>query len=239
MIGLVVVSHSAALAAAAVDLAVAMVPGERPAIAVAAGTPEGLGTDAMAVFEAITQVASPEGVLVFMDLGSALLSTEMALEFLGEVDYPVRLTSAPFVEGLLAGVVTAASGASLSAVAREAEGALAAKRGHLGAEAESEAPQASGAREAAADLTVSLPNPLGLHARPAALIMGALTGLDAEVFVSAQADDPEPAEVTGPISLLVLGARQSETLHFWADGPDAREALEKIEALVADGFGEV
>ena len=67
------------------DLALEMVHGERPKIALAAGTADGrIGTDPIRVSEAITEVASPDGVLVFMDLGSAVLSAELALDLLGE-----------------------------------------------------------------------------------------------------------------------------------------------------------
>ena len=120
-VGIVVVSHSPALAKAAVDLALEMVPAGPPPVAVAAGGPGGVtGTDAVAVSEAIARVGSPDGVLVLMDLGSAVLSAEMALEFVDDPGVPVRLTSAPFVEGLLAAVVSAAGGASLGAVEHEA-----------------------------------------------------------------------------------------------------------------------
>ena len=51
-------------------------------IAIAAGLDETtFGTDAMAVSEAITSADSPDGVLVLLDLGSAVLSAELALEF--------------------------------------------------------------------------------------------------------------------------------------------------------------
>ncbi|HEY0473638.1 MAG TPA: phosphoenolpyruvate--protein phosphotransferase, partial [Kribbella sp.] len=80
MIGIVVVSHSRALATAAVELAAEMVTeGDRPVIAVAAGLDETtFGTDAAAVAEAIGTADSPDGVLVLLDLGSAVLSAELA-----------------------------------------------------------------------------------------------------------------------------------------------------------------
>lgn len=133
MIGIVVVSHSSRLAHAAVDLALEMVPAARPAIAIAAGVAGGeFGTDAERVAAAITEVASPAGVLVVVDLGSAILSAELALEFIDLPGVEVRITSAPFLEGLLAGIVVAAGGASLDAVEREARGALGSKQGQLG-----------------------------------------------------------------------------------------------------------
>ncbi len=132
MIGIVVVSHSPALAAAAIDLASEMLPGTGVRIAVAAGTAGGAtGTDATTVAEAIADVASPDGVLVLMDLGSALLSAELAVELLGEVDYEVRLSPAPFVEGLVAAAVQAGVGADLGRVAEEAANALSPKTAQL------------------------------------------------------------------------------------------------------------
>ena len=85
MVGIVVVSHSRRLADAAVELALQMVRGTPPPIEIAAGL-DGhvLGTDAARVKEAIDRVASPDGVLVIMDLGSAVLSAELALELRGD-----------------------------------------------------------------------------------------------------------------------------------------------------------
>src|SRR4051794_41680127 len=135
MIGIVVVSHSRALADAAVGLAAEMVAEDkRPVIAVAAGLDATtFGTDAVAVSEAISTADSPDGVLVLLDLGSAVLSAELALEFVDpDVAEHVRLTSAPLVEGLVAAVVTASTGASLDAVVAEAERGLVGKQDHLG-----------------------------------------------------------------------------------------------------------
>src|SRR5215210_2432581 len=106
MIGIVVVSHSSALAEAAVALAVEMVHGRGPVVAVAAG---GFGTDATEVSAALEKAFSPDGVLVLMDLGSAVLSAELALE-LAPPGCPVHLSPAPLVEGLVAAVVRAAGG---------------------------------------------------------------------------------------------------------------------------------
>lgn len=126
--GIVVVSHSAALAAAMVELATELVAEHSAPIAVAAGMPDGgLGTDATAVMEAIEEVASPAGVLVLMDLGSAVMSTELAVELLGDLGMPLRLTWAPVVEGLVVAVQQSSDGSDLDAVVHEVERALEAK----------------------------------------------------------------------------------------------------------------
>jgi phosphocarrier protein FPr len=133
-VGLVVVSHSRPLAEAAVTLARQMLPGTELAIEVAAGTDDGgLGTDAVAVSAAITAADTGDGVVVLMDLGSAVMSAEMALELLDDdVRSRVLLSSAPLVEGLIGAVVVAAGGADRDRVAAEALHGLAPKQAHLG-----------------------------------------------------------------------------------------------------------
>ena len=101
MVGLVIVSHSAQLAEGVRELAHQMTQGRVP-LAVAGGIddPENpIGTDAMKVMEAIDAVYSDDGVVVLMDLGSALLSAETALDFLpDEQRAHVFLSKAPLVE---------------------------------------------------------------------------------------------------------------------------------------------
>jgi len=133
-VGLVVISHSRPLAEAAVTLARQMLPGVEVAIEVAAGTDDGgLGTDAVAVSAAITAADSGDGVVVLMDLGSAVMSAETALELLDdEVRERVVLSPAPLVEGLIGAVVVASGGADRDRVAAEALRGLAPKQAHLG-----------------------------------------------------------------------------------------------------------
>ncbi|WP_222194529.1 dihydroxyacetone kinase phosphoryl donor subunit DhaM [Modestobacter italicus] len=133
-VGIVVVSHSRPLAEAAVELARQMLPGSTVPIEVAAGTDDGgLGTDAVAVSAAITAADSGDGVLVLMDLGSAVMSAETALELLDEdVRARVLLSPAPLVEGLVGAAVVAAGGADRDRVAAEALRGLAPKQAHLG-----------------------------------------------------------------------------------------------------------
>ena len=246
MIGVVVVSHSSALAHAAVELALQMVQGERPAIAIAAGAGDGLiGTDAMAVSAAIDEVASPDGVLVIMDLGSAVMSAEMALDFRSS-DTEVRLSSAPFVEGLLAAIVMAAGGASLDDVDREARAALAPKISMLDVPASTPvsvpvvAPVSAPADMPAgvsADLTII--NPDGLHARPAAAVVSSLAGFEAKVTVVNTRTASAPVSAHSLIGLLSLGAKVGDVLTVTASGAQAAEALAKVTGLATGGFGEL
>jgi phosphotransferase system HPr (HPr) family protein len=235
VIGIVVVSHSPALAAAAVELANEMVHGAGPAVEVAAGAAGGLGTDATDVSAALQRAASPDGVLVLMDLGSAVLSAELSLE-LSAPTFPVRLSSAPLVEGLVAAVVRAAGGADLEVAAREAEAALVPKASALAehaAEHPSIAP-VNGVPDASVRLT--LVNPLGLHARPAAQIATAVGVLAADVEVEVGG---RRADATSSLELLTLGAGQGVEITVTASGADADRAIATVRDLVVAGFGEL
>jgi dihydroxyacetone kinase phosphotransfer subunit len=234
MIGIVVVSHSPALADAAVALAEEMVHGHGPVVAVAAGAGGGFGTDATEVAAALAKAASPDGVLVLMDLGSAVLSAELALE-LSPPEHPVRLCPAPLVEGLVAAVVRAAGGADLGTVAREAEAALLPKVATL-AEHASTAPADRDAGPADAQACLTLVNPLGIHARPAAQIATAVGGLDAEVAVESGG---QRADAASSLELLTLGAGQGAEITVTATGPDAERAVTAVLDLVLAGFGEL
>ncbi len=118
-VGIVVVSHSRALAQAAVALAAQMQAGRPVRVAVAAGLDETtLGTDATRIRDAIAEVDGPDGVVVLMDLGSAVLSAESALE---GVQHPVWFSNAPLVEGAILAAVEAAAGSDLQRTAAAAE----------------------------------------------------------------------------------------------------------------------
>src|SRR5471030_705832 len=214
-----------------------MVPGERPQLAIAAGVYDGsLGTDATAIAAAIGEVASPDGVLVVVDLGSAVLSAELALELIDLPGVEVRVTSAPFVEGLMAGYVRAAAGATLDEVEREARESLESKRGHLGDPAESPiAVPESG--EFSVDLR--LRNPSGLHIRPASMIVLALTPLDATVTIANLRTGSGPRLANSPTKLLTLAAQKGDIVRVTASGAEAQAALDLVRGMVADGFGEL
>jgi dihydroxyacetone kinase phosphotransfer subunit len=117
MIGIVLVSHSAQLANGVKELAQGMA-GESVKIAAAGGGPDGgLGTSAERIGAAIDEVYDPAGVLVLMDLGSAVMSAELAVESLDpERARHVLLSNAPLVEGAIVAAVEASIGRSLDDV---------------------------------------------------------------------------------------------------------------------------
>ncbi len=128
MIGIVVVGHSADVARGLVRMLAQAAP---PVPAGGAGGLSGdrLGTNALDVEHVLRDVlgrTEGEGVLVLLDLGSAAMAVEIALEELAPDERArVSLSDGPFVEGAVAAAVCAAHGGTMAAVRAAAEAALA------------------------------------------------------------------------------------------------------------------
>ncbi|MEU8758917.1 dihydroxyacetone kinase phosphoryl donor subunit DhaM [Streptomyces sp. NPDC048659] len=122
-VGIVLVSHSAAVAMAVADLARGLAGGGDTApILPAGGTPDGgLGTSADLITEAARAADTGAGVAVLVDLGSAVLTVKALLAEGDELPEGTRLVDAPFVEGAVAALVTASTGADLDAVTSAAQ----------------------------------------------------------------------------------------------------------------------
>lgn len=119
MVGIVVVSHSADIAAGTVALAGQMAGPEVPLEGVGGTADGGLGTDAGRIEAALAAADRGDGVVVLGDLGSAILTVRSVLEDVEGRD--VRLLDAPLVEGAVAAAVSASAGLSIDDVARAAE----------------------------------------------------------------------------------------------------------------------
>ena len=127
-VGIVLVSHSAALADGAAELA-AQVSGGTVAIVPAGGTDDGrLGTSAAKVERALKLADGGAGVVIVPDLGSAVLTVRALLGEPGDLPTPVEVADAPFVEGVVAATVAAAGGANIKAVLAAAEEARHARK---------------------------------------------------------------------------------------------------------------
>src|SRR5437764_5650348 len=120
-VGLVIVSHSAQLARGVAELAGQMAQGATPIVAAGGGANDILGTSVDKIHAAIQATDGPDGVLVLLDLGSAILSTEMALELLSSEQQHVMLSFAPLVEGAIAAAIEASLGHTLAEVKQAAE----------------------------------------------------------------------------------------------------------------------
>ena len=122
MVGIVVVSHSAKAAEGIKELADQM-GGAGAAIIAAGGLEDGnIGTDAVRIMEAIRKADTGDGVVVMVDLGSAVLSSNLALELLGNgMAGKVRIADAPILEGTICAAIQASIGDKLDSVLASAE----------------------------------------------------------------------------------------------------------------------
>lgn len=230
-VALVLVSHSAAAAEGTAEIALQMAPDVT--VLAAGGTEDGIGTSFDRVMNALeTALADGDGVVVLTDLGSALLTTDAVLEMLDDAAPRVRVPSAPFVEGAVAAAVQAQQGGDLAAVE-----AAAVRAGTMLAEAASAAaappavPAPSPADDGALRVTVVLRNPLGLHARPAAVLARAVADSGARVRIAG-------VDGASVLELMALGATGGQELLVEVTGEGAQAALDMVVSLIESGFGE-
>jgi PTS hybrid protein len=257
-VALVLVSHSAELARGAAELAEQMAP-DVLIRGVGGGPDGGLGTSLDAVQKALGEIlttladdssratgdlggadaGTDGGVVVLGDLGSSILTVEAVLELDESLAERVVLARAPFVEGAVAAAVTAHGGADLATVLESANSSVR-MFATIGA---AQPPEPSGTTpdagsdgepggETQSSRTVTVRNPLGLHARPAALVSRKVAELGATVTI-------DGVDASSVLQLMALGATQGRELRVEATGDRAAEAVATVVEMIDAGFGEV
>ncbi|WP_369793435.1 dihydroxyacetone kinase phosphoryl donor subunit DhaM [Selenomonas sp. FC4001] len=114
LVGIVIVSHSEKLAAGVVEIAKMMAP-NAPLVAAGGLDDGGLGTSYSKISDAIDEVYSDDGVAVLMDMGSAVMTTEIVIE--DKDDSKVRMLDCPLVEGAVLAAVESIGGITLDELA--------------------------------------------------------------------------------------------------------------------------
>jgi PTS hybrid protein len=227
-VGIVLVSHSAGLAAGLRELLGQMSSDALP-VAVAGGTADGrIGTSYEKILKAIGEADRGAGVLVLPDLGSSVLTTLAVLEDNPRPD--VLMVDAPFVEGAVAAVVAACGGADLESVARAARHARQTvkfdeKQPEPAAVAA--APGESAAHQASAQVVL----PADLHARPAGRLAREAANYASTIRIEHAGKTIDP---TGVLAVMSLGAKLGSTVTVHADGPDAEEVVKALTAVLAE-----
>jgi multiphosphoryl transfer protein len=242
MVGLVLVSHSRSLAEAAVEL-IRRTVDPNLAIACSGGVGdnrEELGTDAIEIQQAITSVYSEEGVLVLMDMGSAILSAETAKDLLDlEQQNRIVLSSAPLVEGAIAAAVQAQLGSSISDVAKAAGDSLLPKQDHVQDVAPAENKEQPVTTSAGYEiLEVTIGNEHGLHLRPAAMLIKGLAGFQGEVLIENRSAGRGPVTAKSLVDVTRLQIRQGDCVRFSISSPNPQPLIDLIRSMVANQFGE-
>ena len=237
MIHLILVSHHPDIARGIAALA-AQMSAAPETIHTAAGIDDAdnpVGTDAVRIMQTLLEADNPDGILILVDLGSAILSAQTALDLLDDPALAARcrISAAPLVEGAISAAVAASSGADLETVAREATQALAAKQAALGESAPASATPV--VAPSGDSTTITLTNRDGLHARPAARLVAALTPYRARLVLTC---GDKQADGKSLNQLALLQARHGDRLTLHADGDDAAAALQTFRELAAANFGD-
>ena len=237
MIHLILVSHHPDIARGIAALA-AQMSAAPETIHTAAGIDDPdnpVGTDAVRIMQTLLEADNPDGILILVDLGSAILSAQTALDLLDDPALAARcrISAAPLVEGAISAAVAASSGADLETVAREATQALAAKQASLGESAPASATPV--VAPSGDSTTITLTNRDGLHARPAARLVAALTPYRARLILSC---GDKQADGKSLNQLALLQARHGDRLTLHADGDDAAAALQTFRELAAANFSD-
>ncbi|MFD1575526.1 dihydroxyacetone kinase phosphoryl donor subunit DhaM [Agromyces cerinus subsp. nitratus] len=233
-VGVLFVSHSAAIAAGLVELARQMAP--TAALVAAGGTDDGrIGTSFDLVTAGIAEADSGRGVVVLCDLGSAILTAETALDFLDdEVRERVRIVDAPLVEGGVAAAVAAEAGDPLEVVVAAAESArgpaTAASAGAVGERAEADAASPAAAASGYTR-SIRLVNSDGLHARPAAELVKLASTFPQKVTVNG-------TDAKSLLGIMSLGLTKGAQVDITSRDLSGREAVDALAALAESGFGE-
>lgn len=246
-VGIVLVSHSAGLAAGLREL-LGQIGSDQVPVAAAGGTSDGrIGTSSAKILAAISEADRGAGVLVLPDLGSSVLTTMTVLEDDPRPD--VLMVDAPFVEGAVAAAVTAAGGADLAAVA------AAARAARQTVKFEEQQPDPEPATAATTTTDAAHPNsdavaldtdaphpaahavaldvvlPANLHARPAGRLAQEAARYASEVRLEYAGKSINPS---GVLAVMSLGAKLGSTLTVHADGPDADAAVKALAAILAE-----
>ncbi len=238
MIGIVIISHSKKLAEGVKELAQQMSQ-NKVKIFAAGGIDDAsnpIGTDPFKIKEAIELADSEEGILVLMDIGSAVMNAELATELLSDtLKERVLLCEAPLVEGAIAAAAQSMVGANLEAVAKEAKNSLLGKAALLGViPEESKPPQNT--IETGKEIKLVVPNKLGLHARPSVRLVELVNRFDHEVMVSVHEKEFVSARSISQVG--TLGAKQGDTLVFKIQGHEFLELENLLKEFALNNFGD-
>lgn len=225
-VAFVIASHSDLLARGVVELAQQMAP--EVFFQAAGGTDEGgIGTsfdkiDA-AVSACLDEVGDDDGagVVILTDLGSATMTVESVLDFADDPDH-LKFIEAPLVESAVAAAVRAQLGDCLNDVADAARNAIGPMIELHSKQQDQQAPSAP--TDGVTDTAV-VADPVGLHARPAALLARCAATFDAEILVNG-------TDAASVLEIMALGVKQGETVELRATGPQAAESIVALKEMI-------
>ena len=247
MVGIVIISHSHELASGVRDMALQMCRDQSIVIAVAGGLEDNtLGTSFEKIERAIDDAYCDDGILILMDLGSAVMTAQMVLETLPpEKQSQIRLSNAPLVEGAIAAAAAAASGKTLTEVQAAAERVLTdipkiETSDHTSQRIPEDLSTTDTPTGPVRSTDVCILNSSGLHARPAMQLVKTASSFRAHITVQNLTRQRASVDAKMPMQVAFgAAAKPGDTIRITAAGPDAEQALASLSELISNGFGEL
>lgn len=239
MVGIVIVSHSKMLAEGVKELADQMSQ-NKVAILTAGGLDDEfspIGTDPFKIKDAVEKLTECDGILVLMDIGSAVMNAELALDLIDEdLKNKILLCEAPLVEGAIAAAAQAMTGADIKAIANEARNGLIGKQSLLTPinynTPQDDMEQADFDKE----IKITVPNQLGLHARPSVKLVELVNKFNLTAVVSTNNKPFVDASSISQIS--TLGAKKDDILIFKVKGNQVKDLEIALNTFVKENFGD-
>jgi len=243
MISILIISHSKTLAEGVKELALQMSQNKVRIEALGGIQEDGeyqIGTDPMAIMSAMESLQEYKDIFVLMDIGSAIMSAEMAKEMLPtELAAKVHLCEAPLVEGAIAAAAQAMTGAKIETITAEAKNALIGKITLLRPNdviIQNQPQTSSNGVEVYESFDLVVPNEFGLHARPAVRLVEIISRYEVDALVSKTRQNHISAKSISQLG--TLGAQKGDTLHFKISGKDTESLISALKEFQKDNFGD-
>lgn len=243
MVNLIFVSHSNELAEATSKY-IKEITKSKNSIAFCGGVgvdKKEFGTDPIDILNIIEEVYSEDGVIIFCDMGSALISSQLAISMLDENKQPnVKITSAPFVEGGIIASIQASLNKKINDIILESLESLSSKKSYVEYEGYLQNSQNdNGKNERVENLLkdykkreykITLNN--GFHSRPVFQLINIVTNSKSSVYIANKTKNKGPIQADNITKITLLNMEYNDTMEVYAKGEDTDEVFNKIQELV-------
>ena len=197
-----------------------------------------LGTDPTDIFNLIEEMYTDDGIIIFCDLGSALISSEMAISMLDDdKKEKVKLTSAPFLEGGILAAIESSLNKNIDEIKRELNNSLDAKKSYIDDDEETEKENAANndlkdyLRQ---EYKILLKN--GLHARPIFMFMNMVSKSNCSVLITNKTKNKNIISADSMSKISLLSIQYNDIVEVYAKGENAQNFLESLKDLFDGKF---
>ena len=196
-----------------------------------------LGTDPTDIYNLIEEMYTDDGIIIFCDLGSALISSEMAVSLLdSDKQNKVKLTSAPFLEGGVIAAIESSLNKNIDEIRKALKNSLDAKISYVGDEeiADENIIDNDLKDYERHEYKVLLKN--GLHARPIFMFMNMVSKSNCSVFITNKTKNKNIVSADSMSKISLLNIQHNDIVEIYIKGDNYKKLLENIKDLFDGKF---